>query len=220
MDTNVPQPKPWSSTQAYAMAVVSLILGVAVGYLSHTPKGATAVPAVAAVPRPQAVGMNTPMPSPESLKNMADKQVAPLLAELEKNPRNTELLNKIGGAYLAANQYPIAKQYYEQSLAIKSDPNTMNALSFVYYSTGDVDKAIATLNDALKLDAKNPQFLYNLGMYEWHGKSDPQAAIAAWQRFIKANPDNPKRTQVEQMIAQAKRHLNIAPGTKTDKPTM
>jgi cytochrome c-type biogenesis protein CcmH/NrfG len=220
MDTNDQQPKLWSGMQTYTMAVVCLVLGLVVGYLSRAPKGAVAAPAVAAVPRPQPVGTSTPMPSPESLKNMADKQVAPLLAELEKQPRDTDLLNKIGGAYLAANQFPIAKQYYEKSLAIKADPATMNALSFVYYSLGDSDKAIATLNGALKIDAKNPQFLYNLGMYEWHGKSDPQAAIAAWQRFIKANPDNPKRAQVEQMIAQAKRHLNIAPGTKTDKPTM
>jgi len=220
MEPNSPQPKPWSTTQAYAMAAVCLVLGLAVGYLSRTPQGTAAVPTVSNAPRAQPAAANASMPSPESLKNMADKKVAPLLAELEKDPKNTELLNKIGGAYMAANQYPIAKQYYEQSIAIKADPNTMNALSFVYYSTGDVDKAISTLNNALKVDTKNPQYLYNLGMYEWHGKSDPKAAIAAWERFIKANPDNPKRAQVEQMIAQAKHHLNIAPGTKTDKPTM
>ena len=56
--------------------------------------------------------------------------------------------------------------------------------------------------------------------HEWHGKSDPKAAIAAWESCLKVNPSDPKRAQIEQMIAQAKRHLDIAPGTKTDKPAM
>jgi cytochrome c-type biogenesis protein CcmH/NrfG len=85
---------------------------------------------------------------------------------------------------------------------------------------GDLDKAIATLNQAVKVDPKNEKVLFNLGYFEWKGKADPQAAIAAWQAFLKADPKSPKRAQVEQMMAQAKRHLGIAPGTKTEKPAM
>ena len=152
------------------------------------------------------------------MKRMADKQVAPLLAELEKDPKNADLLSKIGQSYLAAQQFQDAQQYLEQSVSIKPTPDALNALAFVYYSLGDPDKAIETLSRALKLDPKNPKLLYNLGMFQWHGKSDPKAAIAAWQAFLKADPNDPKRPQVEKLIAQAKQHLNIAPGTKTAKP--
>jgi cytochrome c-type biogenesis protein CcmH len=213
------QPKFLSSAQTYSMAVICLILGIAVGYLVRTPAAATSsAPAVSQ--RPAMNGAARAMPSPADMKRMADKQVAPMLDELQKNPKDADLLAKVGRAYLAAQQYPDAQQYLEQSAALKNDPETLNALSFVYYSMGNIDKAIEALNRALKVDPKNPQALFNLGMYQWHGKSDPKAAIAAWQRFVRTNPDNPKRAQVEKMIAQAKQHLNLPPGAKTDKPVM
>ena len=212
--------RPWTSVQAYVMAAICLILGVAVGYLLNSPKPtASSAPQAATQPRPPQ-GAPAGMPSADDLKRMADKQVAPLLVELQKNPKDAALLAKIGKSYLAAQQYQTAKTYYEQAIGLKPNADSLNELSFVYYSLGDVDQAIATLGRAIKIDPKNPQLLYNLGMFEWHGRSDPKAAIAAWQDFLKVNPDNPKRAQVEKMIAQAKQHLNIAPGTKTDKPAM
>jgi hypothetical protein len=37
---------------------------------------------------------------------------------------------------------------------------------------------------------------------------------------LKADPNSPKKAQVEQMLAQAKKHLAIPAGTKTEKPAM
>lgn len=218
MDVGNRQPKFWTNTQTYTMAAICLVLGVIVGYLVHAPAVAnsnTPPTAVAPPPSPPAS-----MPSAQDLKRMADKQVAPLLEQLQKNPKDADLLTRIGSAYLAAQQYQSAQQYLQQAAAVKASPETLNELSFVQYSLGDVDQAIVTLNRALKQDPKNPKLLYNLGMFQWHGKSDPKAAIAAWQSFLKANPNDPKRPQVEHMIAQAKQHLTIAPGTKTTKPAM
>jgi cytochrome c-type biogenesis protein CcmH/NrfG len=222
MDANDRQPKLWSNSQTYIMAAICLILGFGIGYLVRTPAdpSSIAVTATSTPSQPAPSAMSGAVPSAQDMKRMADKQVAPMLAELQKNPNDAELLAKIGRAYLAAQQYQNAKQYYEQSIALKAAPETLNELSFVDYSLGDVDKAIGTLNHAIKLDPKDSRLLFNLGMFEWHGKSDPKAAIAAWQTMLKVNPKDPKRAQVEQMIAQARQHLNIAPGTKTDKPAM
>ena len=220
MEANDRQPKLWSNTSTYMMAAICLVLGFGIGYLVRTPADATSAPATVAAPSQAAPTGMTSAPTPQDLKRMADKQVAPMLAELQKNPNDAELLAKIGRAYLAAQQYQSAQQYLEQSIALKPDAENMNALSFVEYSLGDVDKAVGTLNRAIKLDPKDSRLLFNLGMFEWHGKSDPKAAIAAWQQLIKVNPNDPKRAQVEKMIAQAKQHLNIAPGTKTEKPAM
>ena len=222
MEANNPQPKFWSNTQTYMMAGICLILGAGLGYLVHTPSAAipTASTALVAPAQPAPTGMGGGAPSAQDMKRMAEKQVAPLLAELQQHPKDAELLAKIGRSYLAAQQFQSAQQYYEQSVALKPTPEMLNEMSFVDYSLGDVDKAIATLNRAIKMDPKNSKLLFNLGMFEWHGKSDPKAAIAAWQTMLKVNPKDPKRAQVEQMIAQAKQHLNIAPGTKTDKPAI
>ncbi len=212
-------PRPWNSAQAYSLAVICLILGTAVGYLLHAPANAGFPAATVTRPSAPAGGKGT-MPSADDMKRMADKQAAPLLAELQKNPKDADLLSKVGQTYLAAQQFQTAQQYLEQSVAIKTNSENLNALAFVYYSVGNVDKGIETLNRALKINPNDPKVLFNLGMYEWHGKSDPKAAIAAWQTFVKANPNDPKRPQVEKMIAQAKQHLNLPPGAKTDKPTM
>jgi tetratricopeptide repeat protein len=214
------QRKFWSSVEAYTMAIICLILGMVIGYLLNSPKDVRSGLPAAVSPRAVPGGMNGGMSSAGDLKRMAEKQVAPLLAELQKNPKDADLLSKIGQSYLAAQQFQTAQQYLEQSAALKANPETLNALSFVYYSLGDVDKAIETLNRALRIDPKDPKILFNLGMFQWYGKSDPKAAIAAWETFIKANPNDPKRPQAEKMIAQAKQHLHLPSGTKTDKPSM
>jgi cytochrome c-type biogenesis protein CcmH/NrfG len=216
-----PTPKSWTGTQAYTMASICLFLGTAVGYLLNSPSASKPLAPQATVhSQPTPAATRGGMPTPDDMKRMAEKQVAPLLDALKNNPNDAELLEKIGRSYMAAQQYSSARPYFEHSVAVKPTPDSLNELSFVYYSTGDADKAIATINRALKVDPKNPKLLFNLGMFEWHGKSDPKAAIAAWEKFVKSNPNDPNRAQAEHLIAQAKQHLTIAPGTRTDRPTV
>jgi len=215
------QPTIWSNAQAYTMAAICLLLGVVAGFLLHAPAVASpSLPAASvSAPAPQ-VAPTPQMPSAADMKRMADKQVAPLLANLQKNPKDADLLAKIAHAYLSAEQYKSAQQYYEQSIALKPAPEAMNELAFAYVKMGDVDKGIATLNRALAIDPKNSKVLFNLGIFEWLGKMDAKAALATWQTLLKADPNFPKKAQVEQMMAQAKKHLSIPPNTKTDKPAM
>lgn len=222
MDRSPEDSKYWNNSQTYTMAVICMVLGIVAGYLLHAPASAAAGPnaAVSTAPAPAPAAPNQAMPSAADMKRMADKQVAPLVEQLQKDPKNAELLAKIAKAYLAAQQFETARQYYEQSVAAKPDPEVLNELAFVYVKVGDLDKSIALLNQAAAIDPKNPSILFNLGYFEWKGKADPQAAIAAWQAFLKADPKNPRRPEVEQMMTQAKRHLSIAPGTKTEKPAM
>ncbi|SPF44412.1 putative Tetratricopeptide repeat protein [Candidatus Sulfotelmatobacter kueseliae] len=209
----------WNNVQTYGMAVTCLLLGIAAGYFLHAPVEARPNTMEAAVAsNPPFAPASMQMPSAADLKRMADKQVAPLLEQLQKDPKDADLLAKIGSSYMAAQQFDSARQYYEQSVAVKPQADVMNQLAFVYVKLGDLDKGIETLNQALTVDPKNPGILYNLGFYEWKGKADPKAAIAAWNTLLKVDPKNPKRAEVEQMMAQAKKHLGIAPGTKTEKP--
>jgi len=213
-------PKFWSNAQTYGMAVICLLLGVAAGYLLHAPAAASPPPSVSegsALVSPTAPPQ---MPSAADMKRMADKQVAPLLADLEKRPNDPELHAKIARAYMAAQQFQSAQQYYEKSIAEKPTVDALNELAFVYVKLGDLDRGIATLDQALVIDPRTPQVLYNLGYFEWKGKADPKAAIKHWQAFLKADPKSPKRAQVEQMLAQARKHLRIPAGTKTEKPAL
>jgi|SRR5579859_1111724 len=213
--------KSWNNTQAYTMATICLVLGIAAGYLLHAPVVTPPDSGTATVaPTPAPATAVPQMPSAADMKRMADKTVAPLLEQLQKNPKDAALLAKIGRSYMAAEQYQSAEEYYAKSIAVKPDSEAMNELAFVYAKTGDIDKAVATLNQAVAVDPKNGAILYNLGFFEWKGKADPQAAVAAWEKMLKVDPKSPKRAQVEQMLAQAKKHLGMAPGTKTEKPAM
>jgi cytochrome c-type biogenesis protein CcmH/NrfG len=212
--------KFWNNAQAYGMAIICLLLGIASGYLLHAPALVSPAPYVSEVVAPASTAATPQMPSAADMKRTSDKQVAPLLADLEKHPIDADLLARIAHAYMVAQQFQSAQLYYEKSVAAKPKPDTLNELAFVYVKLGDLDHAIRTLNQALTIDPKNPQVLYNLGYFEWKGKADPKAAIAAWQAFLKADPNSPKKAQVEQMLAQAKKHLSIPAGTKTEKPVM
>ncbi len=213
----------WTSTQAYVLLALCLVIGIAVGYLLHGPTpGPVNQPAQVVQPaNAPKVPLDPSQITPAQLAHMADQQVAPLLTELKTHPNDDGLLTKIGDVYLAAQQPQTAQQYYERSLAVKSaNPTALTQLASAYYYQGNADKAIATLEQAISIDPGFANALFNLGMVKWRTKSDPQGAIEMWEKLLKLHPDHPKRDQVEKMIAQAKQHLHVADGTKSAKPQM
>ncbi len=203
----------WRPLHAYLMAVVCLIIGVAIGYLvrgSEPPKNpatAVAMPesAPARTPAPNAGAAPANIPSLDDMKRMAEKQAQPLLTELKKKPNDAALLNKTALTYKAAHQFDKAAEYFKKSL--DSDPKNVavrdDYASCLYY-LGDVDGALAQLNKSLTYDPKHPGTLYNIGMIEWKGKGDTNAAVAAWEKMLKLNPDLPQKDQIQHMIEMVK----------------
>jgi cytochrome c-type biogenesis protein CcmH/NrfG len=207
------------------MAVICLIIGAAVGYLVRGSQSAS-VPSAAAVATQQApndamhTGMSAnQMPSPEQLRAMADKQAAPLLGKLKANPKDVETLAAVGNMYYDAQQFPVAVDYYNQALAIEpKNVSVRTDMGTAYLYMNDVDRAIQEFQAALKDNPKHGQAMFNLGMAQWRGKGDIQSAVATWEKLLKTVPDFPERANVEQMIAQAKKHMDMKPGQKSEKP--
>ena len=203
----------WRPVHAYLMAVVCLIIGVAIGYLvrgSEPPRSpATALAAPESAPVPSAAQATTTAPaatpSLDDMKRMAEKQAQPLLTELEKKPNDAALLNKTALTYKAAHQFDKAAEYFKKSL--DSDPRNVavrdDYASCLYY-LGDVDGALVQLNKSLTYDPKHPGTLYNIGMIEWKGKGDTAAAVAAWDKMLKLNPNLPQKDQIQHMIEMVK----------------
>jgi cytochrome c-type biogenesis protein CcmH/NrfG len=223
----------WTNTQAYVMAVVCLLVGCAVGYLLRGTMGAGSAPAQApAVTQEQAMpqgmpsgmgggGMPQQMPSPEQMKMMADKAAAPLLERLKSNPNDPALLAQAGNVYYDAQIFPVAIDYYQKSLA--ADPKNSSVrtdMATAMFYANDPDHAIAQFDQALKDDPKNGNALFNRGIVKWQAKMDVSGAVADWEKLLKENPSYPQADQVRMYIAQAKKHANIKPGQKTDKPAM
>ncbi len=207
----------WSTTQAYVIALCCLLLGVAAGYFLRSSR--TAPPAVAAQQIGPAAPHSGQQPTPEQMKHMADKQVEPLLAKLQANGNDPELLAQIAGAYYAAHQFQTAASYYERAAAVKPSAKTLTSLGNAYYYADDPGKALVAFERAVALEPGAADALFNIGILKWRAQGDPQGAIEAWQKLLKANPNHPRRAQVEEMIAKARQHLGRTPGPAPGKPT-
>jgi len=219
MDTTAEVATKWTSGQAYLLAIMCLLIGIPVGYLLHPPAtGSNPAQNMQQLPSPNAAAPGQQV-TPQQLAQMADKQVEPLLAQLKTNPKDATLLANVGNIYLATQQPKDAQTYYERSLAVKAgDANVLTQLASCYYYQGNADKAIITLQRALKVDPGFANALFNLGLIKWREKGDAKGAIMAWDKLLKSNPDHPKRTQVEGLIAQAKQHLSMPEANKTAQP--
>jgi len=205
MKRNESTAKSWSRTQAYGLAVICLISGIGIGYLARASFQASAVqPQVARLAA--AHGSDTKV-SLDQLKQEADKQAEPLLARLQKSPNDPLVLAEIGKIYFQMRQFPIAAKYYEDSVRVKPNAVVLVKLGGAYHFDGHDEKAIGAWNHALRLDPNNPDALFNIGFVQWYALGNRKEAIDAWQKLLKTNPNHPKRAQVEELLAQAKQHL-------------
>jgi cytochrome c-type biogenesis protein CcmH/NrfG len=209
----------WTSGQAYILASVCLLVGIAMGYLFRgTESKAVASTSVSAPQAAPANGVQAQV-TPEQLRQMADKQAAPLLQQLKTSPTDASLLAEVGNIYYDTRNYEEAIKYYDQSL--KGDPKNADVrtdFGTAYYYLGDSDRALREFKTVLQNDPKHAQTMFNMGMVQWQGKGDAAAAVASWQQLLKAVPDYPDRAKVEELVARARAHSTMPPGTKTDKP--
>lgn len=218
MEGKGPGAGQWTSTQAYVLSVICLLVGVAVGYLvrgSAPPPENVAAHSQMTAGDPLPTSSTAQQPTPQQLRQMADTQAQPLLKQLESDPKNSVLLYQIGNLYYDAQQYPEAVKYYEQSLTI--DPKATDVrtdMATAYHLMGQPDRAIQEYDAVLKIDGKHANALFNEGMVKWQDKMDLNGAIVSWKRLLEAHPDYAQRDKVEKLIAQAEQHQTMKAGTK------
>ena len=194
----------WTSTKVYALGVICLVLGVALGALFHGPAQPSPAPAAIVasdqqippgagqMPPPSATGNPHAMP-PNAAKD-------PVLEKLKSDPNNFDLLSQAGNVEMRANDPKSAEGYYIHALNVKDDLDVRTNLANAYFRAGDADQSLAELAKVLKVDPKNDKALYNTGVVRLMGKNDPKGAIAVWQTFLKYHPDHPHKDQVQEMI--------------------
>ncbi len=208
MPNQVTPPAPssnWTSTQAYVLAVICLLVGLAAGYLLRGSSGANTQ--AAANPPAAAAPDNSAQVSPEQLAAMGKKEAEPMLEQLKSNPADPALLAQIGGVYYDTQQYADAIGYYEKSL--KLDPKNVDVRTdygtCLWYQ-GNADAALAEYQKSLSYNPTHAGTLFNVGMVKWQGKNDVKGAIAAWEKLLQTNPDYPHKDRVVELIAKAKEH--------------
>jgi cytochrome c-type biogenesis protein CcmH/NrfG len=209
----------FSNVQAYTLAVITLAIGIAVGYFARgSAPVSTAGPSPQTASAPAGMG-NAPMgsaqlpgigstqpeqaPSPEMLAKAAE----PLLAQLKTNPKDFDTIVRLGNLYYDGQAYPQAIEYYEKAIALQPEnADVRTDLGTAYWYTGNADKAIASFEKALTIRPNHAPTLFNLGIVRWQGKKDPKGAIVAWEKLLQTNPDYPQKDQVQMLIERAKMH--------------
>src|SRR5579871_5658171 len=206
----------WSSVQAYSVAVLCLLVGIAAGWFIRGSQSPATATVAASAPTQASAGMGeSAQPTPEQMKKMADTQAAPLLKQIESDPNNADLIAKVGNIYYDTQQYPVAIDYYQRFLKLQpANANVRTDMATAYWYMGNVDSSIAEFNKALSYEPNKPNALFNLGVVKWQGKMDVNGAVATWQKLLDTNPTYENRDKVEQLIAQAKKHTGMKPGRK------
>jgi cytochrome c-type biogenesis protein CcmH/NrfG len=202
-------PIRWTRERAAFLAVGCLMAGFAGGWSIHGARiqsaSTTSVPAPAASAPGAPDGPAPEAPDPGQLKQMADIQAAPLLAQLKSEPANPSLLASVGNLYYDAQQYPTAVDYYARALKIRpADAAVRTDMGTAFWFMGDSDRAIAEFNRALTYAPDNPNTLFNLGLVKWKGKKDGAAAVTAWKKLLARDPAYQQRDQVEKMLAEVR----------------
>jgi cytochrome c-type biogenesis protein CcmH/NrfG len=206
----------WSNTQAYTLAVVCLLAGVAGGWLFRGSQPSLATAAAASVSSaPAGAGEASAQPTAEQMKKMAAVSAAPLIEQLKGEPNNPELLVKVGNLYYDAQQFPEAIDYYRRALEIRpADTAVRTDMATAIWYAGDADGAIAEFTRSLSYDSTRANTLFNLGIVKWQGKMDIRGAVAAWQKLLDSNPNYEAKDKVLQLIAEAKKHESVKPGAQ------
>ena len=77
------------------------------------------------------------------------KSIKPALTELEKDPKNYNLIVQAGNVYFDIQQYNQAIKYYIKANSIQIDENVLINLGVCYFNLGKLDSALVTMEDAL-----------------------------------------------------------------------
>lgn len=215
----------FTTVQAYTLAVITLAIGIAVGYFARGPAAPAAVTADASQPaaaapagmgggansmgmsQAQLPGIGSAQQAQPASPEMLAKAAEPLLTQLQSNPNDVDTLAKVGNIYYDGQAYPQAIQYYEKALTIQpKNADIRTDLGTAYWYTGDADKAIANFERALTVQPNHPGTLFNLGIVKWQGKKDPKGAVVVWEKLLQTNPDYAQKDQVQMLIERAKMH--------------
>ena len=203
-DTKQTLTQNWSRERAAFLAIVCLTLGILGGWWIRGIQAPDAAASIQSTPI-SAPAAKPSAPPADRMKAMADTQAAPLVARLQSDPANPDLLTNIGNLYYDAQQYPTAIDYYGRALTVRpSDASVRTDMATAYWYTGNPDRALTEFDKALGYAPNNPNTLFNRGLVRWRGKKDAAGAIADWQNLLANNPNYEQKDKVQQLLNEAR----------------
>ena len=148
--------------------------------------------------------------NPDNLKPRPDPEVmvARLQAKMDANPNDPQGWVLLGRAYLILNRPTDALKAYDHILAeVKKEPQLTAAYAEALAATGDLKRAQAWIDAALKRGSTDPQLVFLAGGLAF-AQGDNAKAIRYWEQVLKAFPPGSDEAKfVQENIAEAKARL-------------
>jgi len=183
---------------AFVCLLVGFILGAAVAILKTSSQPMVAPTAASMGPTTGGPGKNITVDYEEEIR--LSKSI------LEKDPNNVQALINLGNVYFDTERYQEAIDAYSKALAINpKNPDVRTDMGIMYRKLGQFDKAVEAFRQAAQYDPRHLNSRFNLGIVLENDKKDFQAAIQAWEDFLKVvSPDDERVTMVRQEIQAMK----------------
>lgn len=148
--------------------------------------------------------------NPDNLKPRPDPEVmvARLQARMDANPNDPQGWILLGRAYLILNRPADAIKAYDHILPeVKKEPQLTAAYAEALAASGDMKRAQAWIDAALKRGSADPQLVFLAGGLAF-AQGDNAKAIRYWEQVLKAFPPGSDEANfVQENIAEAKARL-------------
>jgi tetratricopeptide (TPR) repeat protein len=127
---------------------------------------------------------------------------ADLEAALKIRPDEPELLNYLGYSWIdRGERLPEAMAMVEKAVAANPQSGAMvDSLGWAHYRLGDYKKAVEKLEQAVELDAGDPEINNHLGDAYWKSGRRDEAQFQ-WRRVLTLNPDPKIKANAEAKLA-------------------
>jgi len=122
-------------------------------------------------------------------------QNATLIADLEarhkQDPKNTEVLWRLGDAYFDSKQFNDSARYYKMVLEIKpGEADLYNDLGLSLHYLGKSAEALVYLEEGIKKNPYHQRIWLTKGFILAYGTGDIEGARVAWEKATALNPES------------------------------
>ncbi len=126
------------------------------------------------------------------------KAEADLSAALELNPNEPDILNYLAYGWIDRGER-LEEALVMVQMAVDANPRSgamVDSLGWGYYRLGQYDRAVELLEEAVELEAGDPEVNNHLGDAYWQvGREDE--AVFQWRRVLTLEPDDKMRQNAE-----------------------
>jgi cytochrome c-type biogenesis protein CcmH len=151
-----------------------------------------------------------------------DEMIQRLAVRLMRNPKDTEGWRTLGWSYLNIGRFQEAAEAYARAVELGPDIAELRGdriEALVAAADGIVtSEAKTAIEDTLKLDPKNVQARFFLGLAE-EQEGDKASALAEWTELLKdADSDEPWAVDLKNRISELRRNTGIDGGSRPAEP--